>query len=48
MAKEAGGLQEGRFPLQRRNDVSTTKNTGFLQETGEKIGEIPLFVRKIG
>ena len=48
MAKEAVGLQEGRFPLQRQNDVSTTKNTGFLQETAAKIGEIFLFVRKLG
>jgi hypothetical protein len=48
MAKEAGELQEGRFPLQRQNDVSTTKNTGILQEMGGKIDEILSFVRKLG
>jgi hypothetical protein len=48
MAWEAGKLQEGRFPLQRQNRVSTTEKLRFLQRTGAKIVKIFLSVRKIG
>jgi hypothetical protein len=48
MAPEAKGLQEGRFPLQRQNEVFTTKKPGFSRETGSKIIAIFNEVRKIG
>jgi hypothetical protein len=48
MAREAVGLQEGRFPLQREKAVSTTENTGNPRETTVKIVGIFYLVRKSG
>jgi len=48
MHAKAGPLQEGRFPLQRQNAVSTTQNTGLLRESRAKIVSIFDFVRKLG
>jgi hypothetical protein len=48
MVKERAEGQWGRFPLQRQNGVSTTKNPRDLQETARKMARIFYQVRNIG
>ena len=48
VVKEGSKGQWGRFPLQRQNDVSTTRKPRDLQETGWKIARIFYQVRNTG
>ena len=48
MVKEARELQGGRFPLQRQNGVSTTKNTGNSRGKEPKIAQTLSQVLNLG